>query len=71
MDMRHPNSKKEIQCLTHQIATLSRFISHSAKCCLPFFRILCKMHGFTCIKECGEAFEELKKFLASPPTIQT
>lgn len=36
-DMSPPKMVKDIQCLTGRIMALSRFISKSAKCCLPFF----------------------------------
>jgi hypothetical protein len=38
--MTEPSTKKEVQRLTGRIAALNRFISKSAKRCLPFFKAL-------------------------------
>ena len=40
LDMKHPSNKKEVQQLTGRVEVLSRFISKSAKRCLPFFKVL-------------------------------
>ena len=65
--MEQPASKKQVQQLTGRVAALSRFISRSADRCRPFFKVLRKMNDFPWTEECQEAFEELKKMLASPP----
>ncbi|XP_059446530.1 uncharacterized protein LOC132178090 [Corylus avellana] len=60
-DMQSPKNMKRLQQLTDKIAALNRFISRSTDKCLPFFKILRKV--------CEQAFEQLKKCLASPPLL--
>ena len=36
-----------------------------------FFKILRNLHDFKWTKECKKAFEDLKKFLVSPPVLAT
>ena len=69
LDMKHPSNKKEVQQLTRRVAALSRFISKSAERCLPFFKVLRQAKGFFWSDECRQAFEDLKKYLASPPLL--
>ena len=58
---------KEVQSLNGKIATLNRFVSKVTNKCLPFFRILRK--SFEWMDECQKAFEDLKKYLPSPPLL--
>ena len=58
---------KEVQNLNGKIATLSRFVSKATNKCLPFFRTLRK--SFEWMDECQKAFEDLKKYLSSPPLL--
>ncbi|XP_038974505.1 uncharacterized protein LOC120105822 [Phoenix dactylifera] len=60
---------KEVQRLTGQIAALGRFVSRSAERCLPFFKILKRPKDFLWSEECQQAFEELRRLLASPPLL--
>ena len=69
LDMKHPSNKKEVQQLIGRVAALSRFISKSAERCLPFFKVLRQAKGFLWSDECRQAFEDLKKYLASPPLL--
>ena len=69
LDMKHPSSKKEVQKLTRRVAALSRFISKSAERCLPFFKVLRQAKGFLWSGDCQRAFEDLKRYLASPPLL--
>ena len=48
-------------------AGLNRFISKATDKCLPFFQILKKSFEWT--DECQKAFEDLKKYLSSPPLL--
>ena len=48
-----------------KVAALNRFVSRATDRCLPFFRTLRKSFKWT--KECQTAFDNLKKYLSSPP----
>ena len=50
-----------------KITTLNRFVSKATDKCLPFFRTLRKSFEWT--DECQKAFEDLKKYLSSPPLL--
>ncbi|XP_050238164.1 uncharacterized protein LOC126687650 [Mercurialis annua] len=67
--MTPPRSIHEVHKLNGRITALGRFMSCSAKRCLPFFKTLKQIKNFTWITECQTAFEELKKFLSSPPLL--
>ncbi|KAL2240129.1 UNVERIFIED_CONTAM: Retrovirus-related Pol polyprotein from transposon [Sesamum indicum] len=69
MNLRSPNSVKEVQKLTGKIASLSRFISRSAGKSLPFFKVLRKPKNFAWTSECDQALQELKKYLTKPPLL--
>ncbi|KAL0440036.1 UNVERIFIED_CONTAM: hypothetical protein Slati_2486600 [Sesamum latifolium] len=69
MDMGSPTSINEVQRLTGRIATLSRFISKSAEKGLPFFKPLKKVKNFEWTKECQQAFEDFKTYLARLPLL--
>ena len=60
---------KEIQHLTRRITALSRFLWWSAEKSLPIFRALKQMKDFQWTKECQAAFDELKRYLNSPPPL--
>ncbi|KAL0431289.1 UNVERIFIED_CONTAM: Transposon Ty3-I Gag-Pol polyprotein [Sesamum radiatum] len=69
MDIGPPSSINEVQRLTGKIAALSRFISKSAEKGLPFFKTLRKVKNFEWTKECQQAFEYLKTYLAKLPLL--
>ena len=50
-----------------KVAALNRFISKATDKCLPFFRVLKKLFEWT--DECQKAFEDLKRYLSSPPLL--
>ena len=58
---------KEVQSLNGKIAVLNRFISKATDKCLPFIRILRKSFEWT--DKCQKVFENLKKYLSSPPLL--
>ena len=58
---------KAVQSLNGKVATLNRFVSKAMDKCLPFFRVLKKSFEWT--DECQKAFEDLKKYLSSPPLL--
>ncbi|KAK4385515.1 Transposon Tf2-12 polyprotein [Sesamum angolense] len=69
MDMSPPKSIREVQKLAGRLAALNRFISRSADKGLPFFKILRGGAKFEWSKNGQEAFDELKKYLVSPPLL--
>ena len=50
-----------------KVAALNRFVSKATDKCLPFFRVLKKSFEWT--DKCQKAFEDLKKYLSSPPLL--
>ena len=58
---------KAVQSLNGKVAALNRFVSKATDKCLPFFRVLKKSFEWT--DECQKAFEDLKKYLSSPPLL--
>ena len=58
---------KEVQNLNGKIAALNKFVSKAMDKCLLFFRTLRK--SFEWMDECQKAFEDLKKYLSSPPLL--
>lgn len=58
-----------MQRLTGMIVALNRFVSRSADKCRPFFQLLKKWKGFQWTEECKEAFQDLKRYMRSPPIL--
>ena len=71
MLFRSPRNPKEVQKLTGMVAALNRFISRSADRCRPFFLLINKWKSFEWTKECAEAFQQLKDYLARPPVMSS
>ncbi|XP_050233119.1 uncharacterized protein LOC126681617 [Mercurialis annua] len=69
LKMTPPRSIHEVRKLNGRITALGRFMSCSAKRCLPFFKMLKQIKNFTWTAECQTTFEELKSFLSSPPLL--
>jgi hypothetical protein len=67
--MKPPESLHNVQKLTGCMAALSRFISQLSVRGLPFFKLLKKHDKFQWTQEAQEAFEDLKKYLTTPPTL--
>ena len=67
MELGPPKMVKELQSLNGKIAALNRFVSKATDKCLLFFRVLKKSFEWT--DECQKAFEDLKKYLSSPPLL--
>lgn len=67
--MQAPKCIKDVQGLNGCIKALGRFISRLAKRALPFFKLLKKFGPLEWIPEAEEAFQDLKKYLASPPIL--
>ena len=67
LELEPPRSMKAVQSLNGKVVALNRFFSKATDKCLPFFRILKKSFEWT--DECQKAFEDLKKYLSSPPLL--
>ena len=65
--MRPPQRLKDMQRLAGCVAALGRFISRLGERALPFFKIMKHTGTFEWTPEADTAFEELKRYLASPP----
>ena len=60
---------KDMQRLAGCMASLGRFISKFGERALPFFKIMKRTGTFKWTPEAEKAFEDLKKYLASPPVM--
>ena len=69
IEMASPKNKGEVQRLTGRIAALNRFISRSTDKCLPFYDILRGNKKFEWSEECKNTFQQLKRYLATPPVL--
>ena len=67
MELGLPRTVKEMQSLNGKIAALNKFVSKATNKCLPLFRTLRK--SFEWRDEYQKAFEDLKKYLSSPPLL--
>ena len=69
IEMASPMNKREVQRLTSRVASLNRFVSRSTDKCLPFYDILRGNKSFEWSEECENAFQQLKRYLATPPVL--
>ena len=67
VDLEPPRTVKAVQSLNGKVTALNRFVSKATDKCLPFFQVLKKSFEWT--DECQKAFEDLKKYLSSPPLL--
>ena len=67
LELEPPRTVKAVQSLNGKVAALNRFVSKATDKCLPFFRVLKK--SFEWMDKCQKAFEDLKKYLSSPPLL--
>ena len=67
LELEPPRTVKAVQSLNGKVVALNRFVSKATDKCLPFFRVLRKYFEWT--DECQKAFEDLKKYLSSPPLL--
>ena len=62
---------KEVQTLNEHLAALNRFISRSTDKCKPFFQdFMKKAANFHWNEEYEVTFQELKRYLVSPPLLK-
>lgn len=70
LDMRSPNTVKEVQSLTGRVAALNRFVSKSTDRCQEFLKVIKGVgKDFRWTTECETAFKSLKDHLATPPIL--
>ena len=67
MELEPLKTVKEVQSPNSKIIALNRFVSKATDKCLPFFRTL--RNSFEWTDKCQKAFEDLKKYLSSPPLL--
>ena len=65
LEMSSPKTVKEVQSLTKIVAALNRLVFKVTNKCLPFFKVL--KQAFVWADKCEAAFQELKRYLSSPP----
>ncbi|XP_074351895.1 uncharacterized protein LOC141691046 [Apium graveolens] len=67
----NPNDpSKDVQSLTGRVAALNRFVSKSSEKCLEFFKAIKGVgRNFEWTEKCEEAFQNIKKYLSSPPIL--
>ena len=68
-DMSPPKTLREMQKLTGQVTALGRFISKLGERALPFFKLMKKKGPFEWTEQADKAFQDLKKYLTSPPVM--
>ena len=69
MESPAPNSRKWVQQLTGQLATLGQFISRFTDHLKPFFVTLKGANLARWNEECDQALVEIKCYLAEPPVL--
>ncbi|KAM2654056.1 hypothetical protein EV2_025609 [Malus domestica] len=67
--MKSPTTLNEIQSLTRRAAALNRFLSRSTNQCKLFFKAIKRAQRDKWDEECEKAFQDLKKYLTSPPLL--
>jgi hypothetical protein len=67
--MKPPESLHDVQKLMGCMAALSRFVLQLGVRGLPIFELLKKQDKFQWTQEAEEAFEDMKKYLTTPPTL--
>src|SRR3954466_15353994 len=68
-DMSPPKTLREMQKLTGRVTALARFISRLGERALPFFQLIKKKGPFEWTEEADKAFQDLKRYLTSPPVM--
>ena len=68
-DMSPPQNLKEMQKLAGCVTSLGHFISKLGERALLFFKLMKKKGPFEWIPEADQAFQDLKRYLNSPPVM--
>ena len=68
-DMSPPQTLKEMQKLAGCVTSLGRFISKLGERALPFFKLMKKKGPFEWTPEANLVFQDLKRYLTSPPVM--
>ena len=68
-DMSPPQTLKEMQKLAGCMTSLGRFVSKLGERALPFFKLMKKKGPFEWTPEADQAFQDLKRYLTSPPVM--
>ena len=68
-DMSPPQNLKEMQKLAGCVTSLGRLISKLGERALPFFKLMKKKGPFEWTPEADLAFQDLKRYLTSPPVM--
>jgi len=69
IEMRSPNSVKEVERLIGRLTAISRFLPKLAKQTQPIIQLLKKSSKFSWNDECEHVFQKLKNTLTSPPIL--
>ncbi|XP_061358283.1 uncharacterized protein LOC133302508 [Gastrolobium bilobum] len=69
IEMRSPQTIKEVQQLTGRLVALTHFLANSAHKSLPLFSLLKKGTTFQWSEKCESAFQEFKRALLCPPVL--
>src|SRR4051812_45069341 len=67
--MSPPKTLREMQKLTGRVTALGRFISKLGERALPFFQLMKRKRPFEWTEEADKAFQDLKRYLTSPPVM--
>ncbi|XP_074278402.1 uncharacterized protein LOC141601993 [Silene latifolia] len=68
-EMPEPKTLKELRGLQGRLAYIRRFISNLAGRCQPFSHLMKKYAPFQWDEKCKNAFDSIKKYLASAPVL--
>ena len=68
-DMSPLQTLREMQKLADRVTVLGRFISKLGEHAMPFFKPMKKKGPFEWTQEADQAFQDLKKYLTSPPVM--
>ena len=68
-DISPPQTLKEMQKLAGRVTALGHFISKLGERALPFFKLMKKKGPFEWTPEADRAFQDLKRYLTSPPVM--